>query len=91
MWHAYATVITDILHKGTSADMICLPTFPNLFAVLPAFTYADYLADVPRFLIIHRTIQAGRILRRSQVQSLTQSRANSDVRPGYSGLHPDEP
>lgn len=91
MWHTYASVVTDILHNGTSADMIGLLTFLNLLAVLLAFTYADYLADVLRFLIIHRTIQAGRIFRRSQVQSVTHSRAISEVRPGYSGFHPDKP
>lgn len=63
------TVVTDGLQKETHTDMTCLQTFQNLPAALTAFRYANEVSDVQRFLGSqnHRTIQAGRNLRRPLV------------------------
>lgn len=86
-----SAVETDSLQKETSADMTCLQTHQNMPTALTAFRYANELFDVQSFsgLQNHRKIQAERNFLRSLVQPLRQSKAVSQIRPGYSGLHPD--
>lgn len=77
--------------REMSADMTHLKTYQNMPIALTAFRYANELFDVQSFLGLqnHRTIQAERNFRGPLVQPLTQSKVVSQIRPIYSGLHPD--